>query len=236
VDINSIFLDVLDRISPEMNGSLTIQKFNRISKIGELNLLGWLTGSISSQPGYPEPYTTQKNKDFVAPILKTEKRSVVNGVVEKFSDYYMWERAAILGDRIDEVDGEQVTISEGDTPIELLDSAMFDARTKTHIESLRPSVKKPICKLVGNEFHFLPKDIGSIAIEYKRLPVFGELKSKIDEVYNNEVVDESASADYEWGEGLRTALVFFICEQYPIGTREVALQQQIQAVGKTATP
>lgn len=226
----------MDRVSPEMNGSLGIQEYNRYSKLGELRLLEWLTGNISGQPGYPEPYSTQKVKDFLSPFIATEKKQVENGIAEKPSQYYMWERAAVIGDRLDELCGEPVLITGVDTPIELLDSGAFDARSQTHIKSLKPSIRKPICKLVGDSILCLPKDLGSIAIEYKRYPVFGDLKTMIDPIYNNEVVDVAGSIPYEWKDYARELLVFFIVEQYPIKTRENAVQQQQQLVRKTATP
>jgi hypothetical protein len=236
MDVNSVYLSVMDRVSPEMNGSLGIQEYNRYSKLAELRLIEWLTGNISGQSWYPEPYSTQKVKDFLSPFINTEKKQVENGIAEKPSDYYMWERAAVIGDRLDELCGEPVIITGIDTPIELLDSAAFDTRSQTHIKSLKPSIRKPICKLVGDSILCLPKDLGSIAIEYKRYPVFGELKTIIDPIYNNEVVDVSGSTPYEWKEYARELLVFFIVEQYPVKTRETALQQQQQLIRKTATP
>lgn len=236
MDVNSVYLNVMDRVSPEMNGSLGIQEYNRYSKLAELRLMEWLTGNISGQPGYPEPYSTQKVKDFLSPFIATDKKQVENGIADKPDNYYMWERAAVIGDRLDELCGDPVIITGVDTPIELLDSATFDARSQTHIKSLSPSIRKPICKLVGDSILCLPKDLGSIAIEYKRYPVFGQLKVTIDQVYNNEVVDVAGSTPYEWGEYARELLVFFIVEQYPIKTRETAVQQQQQLVRKTATP
>ena len=236
IDVNSIFLDVMDRVAPEMNGSITIQKFNRYSKIGELKLLNWLTGNISNQPGYPEPYNTQKVKDYVSFLLTTDKKQVENGMADKPDDYYMWERAAVIGDRRDELCGDEVIITGADTPIELLDSASFDARSQTHIESLRPSIRKPICKLAGDSILTLPKDLGSIVIEYKRYPIYGELKMTIDPVYNTEIVDTATSIPYQWSENVRQDLIFFITQLYGAGTRESAIQQQNSLVGKTAMP
>lgn len=236
MDVNSVYLNVMDRVSPETNGSLGIQEYNRYSKLAELRLLEWLTGNISGQPGYPEPFTTRKISDFLSPFIKTEKKQVENGIAEKPSDYYLWQRAAIIGDRLDELCGETVEITGVDTPIERFDSETFDARSQTHIKSLRPSIRKPITKLVGDSILCLPKDLGSIAIEYVRYPVFGQLKTMIDPIFNNEVVDVAGSTPYEWKEYARELLVFFITEQYPIKTRESALQQQVQAVRKTATP
>jgi hypothetical protein len=236
MDINSVYLSVMDRVSPEMNGSLGIQEYNRYSKLAELRCIEWLTGNISGQPGYPEPFTTQKIKDWLSPLISTHKKQVENGIADKPENYYLWQRAAIIGDRIDELCGDTVIISGIDTPIELLDSGTFDTRSQTHIKSLKPSIRKPICKLVGDSILCLPKDLGSIAIEFVRYPVFGELKTMIDPIYNNEVVDVAGSTPYEWKEYARELLVYFIVQQYPISTRETALAQQQELVRKTATP
>lgn len=237
MDVNSLFLDFCDRAAPEMNGTVTYSKFNRMLRLAGLRLLGWLTGSIANEPGYPEPYTSLKIKNLLSPYLVTRKFQVENGIVEKpMDEFYMWERAAIIGSRKDELCGDPVIISGVDTDIELLDSAAFDYRANTHIKSLKPSGKKPICKEVGNEWHFLPVDLGSIAVEFKKYPIWGEIRTTIDPVYNVEIYDPVNSIQCEWQEGVRDALLFFLLEQVPVGTRESALQQQVQAVGKKATP
>lgn len=236
MDINSIFLDVCDRVAPEMNGSITIQKFNRFSRLAELDLLDWLSGNLNGLPGYPEPYSTLKVRDYLTPVLVSKPLQIENGSVTKPDNYYLWDRAAIIGTRRDELCGDDVIISGVDTPIDLLDGATFDARANTHIKSLQPSILKPICKQVGNEIKFLPKDLGSIILEYKKYPVYGELKMKIDPVYNTEVVDTDNSINYEWGEYARKPLVFIITQYYGAGTREKAVQEQNNLIGKSATP
>lgn len=237
MDVNSIFLNVADRVSLEMNGSLVYSKFNRYSKLAELKLLNWLSGNISGQPGYPEPYSTQKSKDYLSPFLETEKLLAQDGSCPKPTGYYMWERAAVIGTRKDELCGEPVIIEGCDTPIELLDSAVFDARCNTFIKSLQPSMKKPICKLVGEEIQFMPKDLGSIVIEFKRYPKkYGELVTTVDPVYMVEIVDVANSINYEWSESVRQDLVFFITQFFGGGTREQALQEQNNLIGKTAAP
>lgn len=236
LNVNSVWLDVSDRIVPEQNGSVTFSKFNRFSKLAELKLLNWLTGNISNQQGYPEPYSTEKVRDYISFLLTSEKIQVENGIAEKPSGYYMWDRAAIVGDRRDELCGEDVIISGIDTPIELLDAASFDARSQTHIKSLKPSITKPICKLLGDSILLLPKDLGTIIVEYKRYPVYAELKTTIDPVYNNDVYDDTTSIDYEWSDNVIQDLVFFITQFYGAGTRESAIQQQNSLIGKTAMP
>lgn len=236
LNVNSVFLDVCDRVVPEQNGSVVFSKFNRFSKLAELKLLNWLTGNISGQQGFPEPYSTQKEIDYVSFLISTDKKQVESGLADKPDGYYMWERAAIIGDRKDELCGEDIIISGVDTPIELLDSQVFDNRSQTYIQSLKPSIRKPICKIVGDSLMLLPKDLGSIIIEFKRYPIYAELKTKIDTVYNNEVYDSDASIDYEWPEAVRQDLIFFITQFYGVGTRENAIQQQNLLVGKTSTP
>lgn len=238
MDVNSIFLDVCDRVVPEQNGSIVFSKFNRFSKLAELRLLNWLSGNITGdQNGYPTPYTTEKSRDFLAPVLRTDKKQVQDGIADRPDDYYLFERMAIIGDRRDELCGEDVIITGVDTPIELLDAAVFDSRSQTYIKSLKPSLRKPIAKLVGKVFHFLPVDIGSIIIEYKAYPTpYGELKTTVDPVYNIEVVDTTTSVPYVWDDSVREDLIFFITQFYAGGTRETALVQQNAAIGKTATP
>lgn len=237
IEVNSLFLDLCDRVVPEQNGNVLFTRFNRFSKLAELKLLNWLTGEISgSQQGYPTPYTTEKVRDLLSPLLASEKIQVENGTCNKPDGYYMFERAAIIGDRRDELCGEDVIITGIDTPIELLDAAVFDNRSQTYIQSLKPSIKKPICKIVGNEYHFLPKDLASIIIEFKRYPVYAELKATVDTVYNIEIVDLATSIDYEWGEYAREPLLFFMTQFFGAGTRESAIQQQNSLVSKAPTP
>ena len=71
----------------------------------------------------------------------------------------------------------------------------------------------------------LPNDLGSVVLEYIRNPVFAEIKTKMDTVYNEEVADPDTSINYEWPEAVREVLVWFIVDLFSNYTREQALKQ-----------
>lgn len=232
MDSVSIYFDVIDKVKEEQNGSVSISSFNRKSRIAELKLLDYLSGDVEGLKP-PEPYQNEKIRDWLTVLLTPVKRVVENGVLAKEENYYMFENASVIGSYRDEHCGEEVIITGCDTPIELLDGAVFDKRCGTHIESLKPSIKKPIAKLVGENFEFNPKDLGSINLTYKRVPVFGEVKVKVDPVYMNEIPDPATSINYEWPEYSRPLLVWFISQEYAVSNRETNLTQQLQAEGKS---
>lgn len=234
MDIVSVYNDVMDRTATEQNGSLTIEKFNRFSRLAELRLLDYLTGDIEGVKP-PEPYNNQKVSDFLTPFIATDSKQVSNGNSIKPVNYYRFESLKVIGSYLDENDcGEAVIVSKGDTPIELLGSQQFDKRCETKIKSLRPSMKRPIAKMVGNTFQYMPADLGSVKLEYVRYPIFGEVAVEVDQVYNDEVPSKTASTDYEWGDDVRNLLLFFIVQQYPVSTREKALVEQNELVGKSS--
>lgn len=232
MDIISLYNDVLDRTAQEQNGEIGIAKFNRYEKIAELRLLDYLSGDVEGVKP-PEPYSTQKLRDWLSIFIKKEGAQVQDGAFIKPADFYRYESNAIIGDYRDEVCGEDVLVSNGNTPIELLDSLQFDSRCQTYIKSLKPSAKKPIGKMVGNTIETMPKDLGSVVLYYVRYPVFGEIKVKIDPIYNNEVPDTATSINNEWPEFARNFLLYFIVQQYPLATREKALVEQNEVVGKS---
>lgn len=233
MNIIEIYNAVADKVKPEQNGTLAISSFNIKSKTAELRLLDYISGDVAGVAP-PEPYTTQKVRDWLSDFLFKQPGVVENGIFEKPEDYYLFDSMAILGSYKDDDCGEEIIRAGCDTPIELLDSAVYDARCFTHIKSLKPSIKKPISKIVGNNFEFNPSDLGSIALTYKRYPVFGEVKVMVDPVYNNEVPDPNESINYEWKDYARELLVWFICQQYPTSTRETSVRQQLEAEGKSA--
>lgn len=232
MNVIEIYNAVADKVKPEQNGALAISSFNIKSKSAELRLLDYLSGDVQGITP-PEPYTTQKLRDWLSYLLFTKPGIVENGVFEKPDDYYMFENMAIIGSYKDDNCGNEIVQEGCDTTIELLDGAVFDNRCNTHIKSLRPSIKKPIAKIVGKNFEFNPADLGSIKLTYKRYPVYGEVKVAIDPIYNDEVPDSATSIDYEWPDFARGLLIWFICQQYPTGTREAALAQQLNNEGKS---
>lgn len=232
MDIISLYNDVLDRTATEQNGSITISKFNRFNRIAELRGLDYLSGDVEGVKP-PEPYSTQKLRDWLSIFIKSDNFQVQNGSFTKPTDFYRYESNAIIGDYRDEVCGKDVLVSNGNTPIELLDSQQFDSRCQTFIKKLKPSAKKPIGKMVGNTIETMPVDLGSVKLYYVRYPVFGEVKVKIDPIYNDEVPDEATSINSEWPEFARNFLLYFIVQQYPASTREKALVEQNEVINKS---
>ena len=235
--INSydLYLSANDKINSDENGSFSFMKFNRSSWIGQLKLMDWISGDISGVVP-PEPYKTQKNRDYLSPFITKYLKQVQAGVIEKPSDYYLWDNAYLLGDYEDSVDcGNEnaVKIVGCNTPITLLSSDVFYTRCHTYIEGLQPSFKKPIAKGIGNTFEFLPMDLGSVTIEYVRYPVRGKIGVKLDPIYNEEVYDPATSVDFEWSAYAQDLLAWFIADEFSNGTREQALKQFNAATGKT---
>lgn len=235
MDIISVYNNYLDRTGAEQNGGTSIEKFNRYSKLAELRLEDYLSGDISGVTP-PEPYTTEKLRDFLSTMLRSDTMQVQNGSFTKPDDYYKFDSSSIIGSYKDELCGEEVLITGEDTPIEILDGPQFTMRSQTYIKSLRPSAKKPIGKMVGDTIETLPKDLGSVKLYYIRYPVFGEIKVKKDPVYNDEIPDSVTSVNYQWKESVRNLLLYFICQQYPVSTREKAFVEQNELINKGPRP
>ena len=245
INVNDIYLDTLDRINESDNGQLSIDRFNRYSWIAQLNMLDWLSGDISAktpatrysaQQSTPEPYETQKDKDWLSPFITPYPVQVVQGKIAKPPDYYQFENMYLLGQFNEQTNCiEQITATgvNCNTSIELLDGDKYTDRCETYITRLQPSFVRPISKLVGNNFIFNPTDLGSITLEYIRYPKRATLKTVLDPVYNNQVYDPVNSVDFEWGEYARSILVWFIADLYFNFTREQSGKQFNEATGAT---
>lgn len=232
IDVISVYMDTMDAVAEEQNGQVGFARFNRYSRLGELSLMDYLSGDISGIVP-PEPYLTVKNMDYLSPIVTTAGGQTVAGKMQKPEDYYLYGKLAMGSSYRDDLCADPVVITGDHTPIELVESAEFDDRNNSFIEGVKPTIKNPIAKMVGGEFHFSPKDLGVILLEYKKYPVFGFVGSRVDPEFMEEVADPSTSVNYVWDEGCRRLLVWFICQQYPVRTRENALVQQLQAIGKS---
>lgn len=233
MNVISVYNDVMERVAPEQNGALTIKRFNGYSRIAEMRLLDWLTGDVEGiKP--PEPYDNQKLRDWATVLLAKDKQQVTNGISPKPSDYYKFESLVVIGSFLDENDcGKPELIHKADTPIEILDAKQFEKRKLTKIKSLLPSMRKPIARIVGENFEYAPIDLGSVELIYTKYPTPAEVKITVDTVYNNEIPDPINSVDYFWPEFARNLLIYFITQQYPVGTREKALVEQNELVGKS---
>jgi hypothetical protein len=234
--ISSVYQDVQDALLKEANGDIPISIYNRLSKLAELKLLDWITGDIAGRKP-PEPYLTQKDKDWASPFITKFPTHIEGGEITRPVNYYGFENLYVLGAALQTVDCEDeepVVIDNGNTPIELLDGGQFTERQRTYIDELKPNYKNPIAKMVGTKIEFFPKDLGSITLEYYRYPKFGEVKSILDTQYNEEVPDEATSINYEWDEKARPALIWFIVDMFSNRISNQAVKQFNAATGKTA--
>lgn len=233
MNVIEVFQDCKDRVGENENGFFSIPKYNRFSRLAELRLIDWITGDISGLTP-PEPYLTQKNKDWLSPFIKKYTAHAVNGSIDRPADYYKWDNFYRLGSKISsDCEEDETAIDSCNTPIEILDGAKFNKRCISWIEGERPSLVKPISKLVGKNFEVAPADLGSVGLEYIRYPIFGSVAKKKDLLYNRDVPDPDNSIDYEWEENAREVLVYFIVDQFSNTTREQALKQFNNATGKT---
>lgn len=234
LNVNDIFLDVEDRVNQPENGQLSFSRFNRFSWLAQLKFIDWLSGNLDAVTP-PEPYLSQKNKDWLSPFITKYPVNVVNGQIEKPSDYYAFENMYLLGNYTVESDcdnDEADNAAKCNTIITLLDGSQFNKRCETFIEGLQPSFIKPISKLVGNSFDFNPTDLGSITLEYIRYPKRAVLNTKNDDVYNELIYDPTTSFDFEWGDYARNTLVWFIADYFFDFTREQAAKQFNAATNK----
>lgn len=226
----SVYNDFLFEINKD-GGYLSESEFNGISKRAELKFLDWISGKLSGE--VPQPYTTQKVRDWLSIVTKKVNLQVNQGKITKPDDYYGWENAFLLGDYYkapdceddDENIPEGTIVSDCNVPIELLSNNAFYTRCNTSIKGLQPSFTKPICKMVGNEVEFVPKDMGSITVEYIRYPVYAELKMILDTVYNNMVPDPATTINYEWPEFAREYIIWFLIDIFSNSIREQSLKE-----------
>lgn len=227
-----VFESASDKINPSENGDFSFSRFNRYSWLAQLRLIDWLSGDVSGvQP--PEPYLTQKNKDWLSFLIVPYSVQVVNGFVDKPKDYYQLDNGYLLGDYNDSDCEDEITKTGKNTPITFLNGDKFYQRMDTDIEGLEPSFKQPIAKFVGDKIELRPIDLGSITIEYIRYPVRAVLGVKMDTVYNVEVYDKDTSVDFEWPPFAQEILAWFIAQAFSEFTREQALFQHNEAIGKT---
>lgn len=233
LEIISVYDDVKDSTNKWESGYMSIEMFNRLSRRSELALIDWLSGDVAGVMP-PEPWVTQKNKDWLSPLIKKFPASVTNGAIEKPTDYYRYDNFYRIGTKVESDCDEETTEAENDcdTPIDMLDGDQFNQRCITYVKDKKPSFKKPISKIVGNEIEVRPKDLGSVQLEYIRYPKFGIIGKTLDPLYNDEVPDPNNTTNYEWGEWARQPLNFFITNFFADHLREQALKQFNAATGK----
>lgn len=236
--IKEVYDSVVFQIHTLQNGELTFADFNKRSKIAEIKMLGWLTGSpeAGKEQLFVTPYDNQKSRDWITPLIKKHPQNIVNGEMPKPSDYYQYENMyalALDGEVCAEDDEEAVEPTVKKYPIQLLQGQQFYIRANTFIKLLKPTLKKAISKEVGSNFVFLPEDLGSVELEYISYPEkYGNIVTKVDDTFNEEVIDEALTQNYIWGEWAVEVLSFFIVQGFSIRVRETALFQMNESKGK----
>lgn len=227
--VSEIYNLAAELLLKEANGDLSFDLFNEFSPSAELKVMEWITGDMAGQQP-PEPYVTQKNRDWLTPFIEKFPTTVNQGMIIRPDNYYGFENMYLLGayntpTECDNEDEETEQQLQCNTPIELLDAVQFYVRCNTYIEGLQPSFKRPIAKEIGRKFEFLPKDLGSIVLEYYRYPKFAKIVPTVDPVYNTEIIDVNASTNYEWDLKTKNLLVYFIVDAVANRTSNQAQKQ-----------
>jgi hypothetical protein len=225
IDVIDKYEECRDAINTEENGNLSYQRFNRMAWSGQLMAIGILTGRLSGITP-PVNYVTQKSKDLLTPLIKRETKNVQDGTMPKPKDYYTYDTMMVFGSDKDTVDCDKVAISGINTPIQILDSAEFEFRANTFIEGMKPTIQTPIAKLEGNEFHFLPKDLGTVKLVYIKNPPKAKIGIKINQVTNNEEIDVANTVNFEWDENASELLTYCIVQEFSMWNREDNLAQR----------
>lgn len=228
--VSEIYDDVaLDDIFSDQNGNLSFERYNRMSWRGTLKFIDWLTGDTKG--GNPPPPLNQKNRDFLAPfIVPAVVQTGSDGTIPRPSNYYTWDNGYLITTNRQDCDQEDDEVETIQVPIEMLTTDKFNIRSGTYIESLKPSLAKPIIRLTSTGFEVLPKDLGTVQIEYVRLPVKAQIVTMKDDVFNNEVPDPNKSVNYDFPESARNHLVYFITQEFALHTREKALLETNQVI------
>lgn len=231
LSVVELYNDCADTINVEENGQFSYGLFNRFAWRGQLRLLEWLSGDVSGVTP-PEPYRTQKNRDWLSDFVVKYKVNVTGGTITRPDDYYLFQDMYLLRGVLVacEDDGETMTLTPN-LPITLVGNDKFYQLAGTYIQRLKPTADKPIAKQVGKVYEFFPEDIGSMVLEYIRYPQRAVINPVIDQVYNQEV--PGTVVDFEWNENSREVLAWFICDSFNNRTREQAFKQLNLLTGKT---
>lgn len=236
MDIISLYEDAArDNANKNENGYLSYEMFNRLIQRASNRTLDYITGDSDNQR-LPISYSTQKAKDFIAFLITPYSAQIESGIIQRPADYYHYDNLYTLalsddGCTDDDTDCETdaPTVEIIKTPVEMLDGQQFYIRAQTYISGLKPSPKKPICKMVGNTIEFLPRELGSVTLEYIRYPIAGTIRTTIDPVYYDIVADPLTSTNTEWPEWARELLIYFITQSFATHISENNLFQMNQA-------
>lgn len=240
MDIISLYEDAArSRANKQENGYWDYTMFNRDIQLASNRTLDYITGDQANEK-IPVSYSTQKAKDFIAFLITKFPTPITNGVIERPADYYNYENLYILSLKIQQGCSTDNTPCDEDspveeiikTPVEMLDGQQFYVRAQTYISGLKPSPKKPICKMVGNTIEFLPEELGSCVLEYIRYPIAGYIRTTIDPIFYDIVADPLTSTDCEWPEFARELLLYFLVQGFATHISENNLFQMNETSGK----
>lgn len=233
LNVIEVYEDCADQINVQENGQFDYATFNRFSWRAQLRLLDWLSGDISGRVP-PEPYLTQKNADWLIPFMSKYPTNVSNGIITRPDDYYLWQKMSLLRGNFEDCNEDIDAVLIPDKVVTLLGIDKFDPRANTYIKLLKPSFDNPIAQQVGKTFEIYPKDVGSAVLYYIRYPAKAEIKTTIDTLYNQEIPDVNNSVNFEWDEGSRETLVWFIVDLFSNRERERALKETNLLTGKNS--
>lgn len=216
----------LDDINRYDNSETAINKFNRTSKRAEIYLIKYLTGAlIIEQNKFPKPFDTQKNtdylKDFIVPFSMA-------GDYTFPKDYLIYDNMYKLANKkiVKDCDDNIIDANKnGNIPIEIVDRQKFLNRSRSYIKGILPTINNPIVRIINNSFEFMPQEIGSVVLEYIRYPKYGKLVTKFDAVFNDTILDENNSKNYEWGEWATEPLLWFMNDRHASHIREKTLKE-----------
>lgn len=231
--IQSVYQDVArDSVYKDENGFLDFNMFNRMSKRGENRLQDWLTGGVDMQKP-PVSFSNQKIKDWLSPFLTPYKVSLdADGKFKKPADYYYFDGLYSLNLKNNDCKEEDTDCGENNIKkeiekdvIRIFDGDRFNQKIKTKIKGAKPTPSKAIAKEMGDSFEIYPKEVAGVVLEYIRLPKYAAIVTRVNTTLNDVEIDPTASTDYEWGEGCREALIYFITDSFANHISSATLKQ-----------
>lgn len=231
--VQSVYQDVArDSVYKDENGFLDFNMFNRMSKRGENRMQDWLTGDVSGQK-LPIAFSNQKVKDWLSPFLTPYKASLdADGQFKKPADYYYFDSLYSLNLKNNDCKDDDTDCGENNNKkeiekdvIRLFDGDRFSQKIKTKIKGATPTPSAAIAKEIGDRFEIYPKEVAGVVIEYIRLPKYAAIVTRVNTTFNDVEIDPTASTDYEWGEGCREALIYFITDSFATHISSPGLKQ-----------
>ena len=208
------YYDVLSQVNRPDYGDLSIELFNKFSRLAEIAIFDWLTGKDLSGKGNqpaPAPWLTQKNKDWLLPFsAEPEKRHISTGFFPAPKKYSQFESLV----RYYSKDGVLKY-----APVDLLTASKFSHRLSSRTIGKNTNIAKQVTKAGIVGFELVPAE-GDYELSYLRLPNFASLVAVEDVVYKTQVPSEDRSKHYEWPEEVATVLIHNISQRFAVHARQ----------------